>query len=161
MNVVQQLDNEFTNESFGMAKAMGLPELHAKLVGILYISLEPIALEDLAIKSGYSLSTVSTAMKFLINIPGVKKTRKPGDKKIYFQVEHDTALFMKEMLKSLRERKFKQAKEFMPKLIKKYEPYAKDNKILKAKLQIIKKSYEQTVKVDQIFKKTIEELNKI
>jgi len=161
MNVVHQLENDFIKHSFDMGKAMGMPELHAKLAGLLFLSSEPIALEDLAEKTGYSLSSVSTALKFLENIHRAKKTRKPGSKKIYYHMDPDVANFMKEMFKKVREGKIKPAREFMPALIKKYEKQAKTNKELKEKLGIVKNSYKQMVKVDEIMKKMIGELNKL
>jgi DNA-binding transcriptional regulator GbsR (MarR family) len=161
MNVAQQLEKHFMEHSFGMAKAMGLPDLHAKLAGILFLSIEPICLDELAKKSGYSLSGVSTAMNFLENIGRVKKFRKPGSRKIYYETEHDFAKFTCEMFKKAREGKIKPAKEFLPELIKKYEERAKTHKELKAKLDIMKNSYKQMIKVDEIMKKAIEEMSKL
>ena len=161
MNVVQQLEQDFIKHSFDMGKAMGLPELHAKLAGILFLSTEPVALEELAKKTRYSLSSVSTAMKFLENMHQAKKTRIPGSKKVYYYMETDVAVFMKSLFKKIREGKIKPAKEYMPNLIKKYESKAKNNDALKEKLGIIENSYKQMVKVDKIIKKLIEELDKI
>ncbi len=161
VDVVRQLEKEFMENSFGMSKAMGMPELHARLAGVLFLQNEPIPLEELAKKAGYSLSSTSTAMRFLENIGRVQRIRKPGSKKVYYKMEHDIAMFMKQMFRKVREKKIVPTKEFIPKMIKKYEKQSKNNKELKEKLDIIKKSYDQMLKVDKIMKKIMDELEKI
>jgi DNA-binding transcriptional regulator GbsR (MarR family) len=55
----------------------------------LYIETEPISMEDLAKETGYSLASVSNSMKMMAGISSLKKTRKPGSKKVFLFLEKD------------------------------------------------------------------------
>jgi len=81
----------------------GLDELPSKLVAILYISPEPVSLESLAEETKYSLSAVSTAMKFMTQLGMVKTTKKPKSRKIYYYFEKDLITFTLELAKKKRD----------------------------------------------------------
>ena len=159
MNPLKELEKDFTEYSFGMSRALGMPDLHANLLSILFLEPEPVSIEELSKRTGYSLSAVSTAMNFLQNINQVKKTRKA--RKIYYTTEKDGKKVIRDMLKKVREAKFKPASEHIPKIIEKYEKIAKKNKELDDRLEIIKRYHEQMLKVDKILEKALDEMKEI
>lgn len=66
------------------ARRFGLSELYGYIYGVLFFEDEPLSLGEIAERTGYSLSHVSTALKLLENIGLVKRIKKPGDKKAYY-----------------------------------------------------------------------------
>ncbi|WP_048147928.1 GbsR/MarR family transcriptional regulator [Palaeococcus ferrophilus] len=66
------------------ARRFGLNELYGYIYGVLFFEDEPMSLGEIADKTSYSLSHVSTALKLLENIGLVKRVKKPGDKRAYF-----------------------------------------------------------------------------
>ncbi len=66
------------------ARKFGLNELYGYIYGVLFFEDEPLSLGEIAERTGYSHSHVSTALKLLESIGLVKRVKKPGDKKAYF-----------------------------------------------------------------------------
>ncbi len=137
----------------------GLDELPSKLVAILYISPEPVSLESLAEETKYSLSAVSTAMKFMTQLGMVKTTKKPKSRKIYYYFEKDLITFTLELAKKKRDLNIRPTLEKLPKILKKY----KKSKMPRAKkeLEIAQTYYTQTKHLETVLTKTIQNLEKI
>ncbi|AIF69965.1 MarR family transcriptional regulator [Palaeococcus pacificus DY20341] len=66
------------------ARRFGLNELYGYIYGVLFFEDEPLSLGEIAERTGYSLSHVSTALKLLESVGLVKRVKKPGDKKAYY-----------------------------------------------------------------------------
>lgn len=66
------------------AGRFGLNELYGYIYGVLFFEDEPMSLGEIADRTGYSLSHVSTALKLLESIGLVRRVKKPGDKRAYF-----------------------------------------------------------------------------
>ncbi|WP_461865953.1 GbsR/MarR family transcriptional regulator [Thermococcus sp.] len=66
------------------ARKFGLNELYGYIYGVLFFEDEPLSLGEIAERTSYSHSHVSTALKLLESIGLVKRVKKPGDKKAYF-----------------------------------------------------------------------------
>ena len=92
------LDNEFISMYQDMCMMQGLDRALGSIVGILYIEPEPVAMEDIAKKTGYSLASISNKVKMLEQIGMISKTHKPGTKKIYLSVDKDISKVMEDML---------------------------------------------------------------
>ena len=159
MDPLKELEKDFTEYSFGMSRALGMPDLHANLLSILFLEPEPVSMEELAKRTGYSLSAISTAMSFLQNINQVRKTRKA--RKVYYTTEKDGRKVIRDVLSKVREAKLKPTSEYIPGIIKKYEKIAKKNEEVKIRLEIIKKYHKQMLKVDALLKKALEEMESI
>ena len=65
MNVANRLEKDFAKGNMYFGKMQGLSELNITLISVLFLNEEPVSIEELAKKTGYSLSAVSTAMKTL------------------------------------------------------------------------------------------------
>jgi DNA-binding transcriptional regulator GbsR (MarR family) len=69
----------------GAARRFGFNELYGYIYGVLFLASEPMSLGEIAETTGYSLSHVSTALKFMERIGLVVRIKKPGDKKAYYR----------------------------------------------------------------------------
>jgi len=66
------------------ARKFGLSELYGYIYGLLFFEEEPMSLREIAERTGYSISHVSSALKFLESIELVTRIKKPGDRKAYY-----------------------------------------------------------------------------
>ncbi|MFQ5891334.1 MAG: GbsR/MarR family transcriptional regulator [Candidatus Methanofastidiosia archaeon] len=80
------------------ARFYGVNEIYAKLYGILFFE-EELSLSELALKSGYALSTVSTCIKSLERWKIVKRRKIPKDRKVYYFAEKDFFEMTKNLMK--------------------------------------------------------------
>ncbi|WP_258083512.1 GbsR/MarR family transcriptional regulator [Thermococcus thermotolerans] len=69
----------------GAARRFGFNELYGYIYGVLFLAREPMSLGEIAEATGYSLSHVSTALKFMERIGLVVRIKKPGDKRAYYK----------------------------------------------------------------------------
>jgi DNA-binding transcriptional regulator GbsR (MarR family) len=86
-----------------LQRIKGLDELTSKLIGNLFAEPREISLDGLSKRTGYSLSAVSTCMKFLERTGLVRRIRKPGSKKVYFFMEKDLLSGFTQQLMKVRE----------------------------------------------------------
>lgn len=70
----------------GAARRFGLNELYGYIYGVLFLAKDPLSLGEVAEATGYSLSHVSTALKFMERVGLVVRLKKPGDRKVYYTV---------------------------------------------------------------------------
>lgn len=157
---MEEMDREFTEFFSSIWKFYGLGDLPSKMVGILYLEPEEITMEDLAKKTGYSLSSISNTMKLLENIGVIQRIKKPKTKKIFFYMEKDLAKLNKQKLRAAQDNVIKPIKEFMPPLIKKYRHKVKDAESRK-KLRIMENYHKQILDWEGILQHMMEELDKL
>lgn len=100
------------------ARRFGLNELYGYIYGVLFFEDEPLSLGEIARKTGYSLSHVSTALKLLENIGLVKRIKKPGDKKAYYTAIKNIREWRKEAYYRKIEEDIKQTRENLLKALK-------------------------------------------
>jgi len=93
------------------ARRFGLNELYGYIYGVLFFEDEPLSLGEIAKRTGYSLSHVSTALKLLENIGLVKRIKKPGDKKAYYTAIKNIREWRKEAYYRKIEEDVKQTRE--------------------------------------------------
>jgi len=79
-------------------RGRGLDELTSEIIGILFIEPKEVSLDELAKRTGYSLSAVSTSMKLLVSSGLMKRKGKPKSKKLYFYMEKDMFVSWKQMI---------------------------------------------------------------
>src|SRR3990172_5525951 len=70
-----------------IATAIGYSEIHGGVVGALLVSNGRLSLNELAKKTGYSLSTVSLSLDLLEFLGMIKKTKEDGDRKLYIELQ--------------------------------------------------------------------------
>ena len=130
------------------SKANGLDDLPSKAMGILYVEQNEVSLEELAERTGYSLSAVSTSMKFLENIGLIKKMKKPKSRKVYFYMEKD---MVKTTIKLMRQKLEKVVKPSLEKIPKIIEHYKKENsQKSKEELKNLENYYKQVKQAEKL-----------
>ncbi len=150
---------EFINIVAENSKVDGLDDLSAKILGILYVEPKEVALEELAKRTGYSLSSVSTAMKFMERAYIVKRIKKPRSRKIYFYMEKDMFSMLIQIMKRKYDKVILPTKERFPQIIEKYK---KDkSKYSKKEMKIVESYYKQVVASEKMLGKMINMLEGI
>jgi DNA-binding transcriptional regulator GbsR (MarR family) len=70
-----------------IATAIGYSEIHGRVIAALLVSNKKLSLNELAKKTGYSLSTVSLSLDLLEFLGMIKKMKKAGDRKLYVELQ--------------------------------------------------------------------------
>ncbi len=91
VNVSRKIYSTFA----GVASSLGLSEVHGTVIGALLVANRPLALQDIAKKTGYSLSSVSISIDLLEILGIVRKHRNLGDRKVYVNLEGDLLASLK------------------------------------------------------------------
>jgi DNA-binding transcriptional regulator GbsR (MarR family) len=152
---MEELKKEVIEHFVQASRGQGITDdAIAKIMGHLYIEPEEVALEDLSKETGYSLSTISNKIKFLEISGMVKKSRKPGTKKVYAYMDKDFLGHSERILKLKRKAVFGLAKKNVPELIKKFKDKAKTDK-QKERLKILKNYMHQVEILDKSFEKML------
>ncbi|MFW6013954.1 MAG: GbsR/MarR family transcriptional regulator [Candidatus Nanoarchaeia archaeon] len=146
---MKQLDKELLEFTEQVFRNLGLDALSSKLIGILYPEPKEMSIEMLAKKTGYSLASVSTKMKFLENVEFVRKVKKPGSKKVYYYMEKDALKMLDTKFEKVLHAEVDPVKEHVPKLISKYKDKKLDEKS-KKKLEIMKNYHKQMLQLEKI-----------
>ena len=146
--------NEFIELIAENSKVNGLDELSSKIIGILFIEPEEVALDELANRTGYSLSAVSTALKFIERAGIVKRTKKPKSRKVYFYMGKDMLAISLQIMKREYEKIILPSKQKLPRIIEKYKQ--ESTKESGEELGIIENYYKEILFFEQILKEFIE-----
>ena len=148
---MEELDNQIANLYQEMGRGQGINDsLMIRLFSRLYMEPDPIAMEDLAKETGYSLASISNKINMLAPVLQIKKIKKPGSKKIFLYMEKDMLGIWKDIMLKKEEYVINRAKEKLPHLIKEYRGKAKSDRD-KKKLKIIEDYYSQILKFECIF----------
>jgi len=150
--------NEFIELISENTKVDGLDELSSKIIGILFAEAEEVALEELAKRTGYSLSAVSTAMKFIERAGIVKRSKKPGSKKVYFFMEKDMLAMNIRLLRRKYEYIVLPSKNKLPGIIESYK--LERSKTSEEELKIVEDYYKQVLYSDQVITDMIKMLER-
>jgi DNA-binding transcriptional regulator GbsR (MarR family) len=148
--------NEFIELIAENSKVNGLDELSSRIIGILFIEPKEIALDELAKRTGYSLSAVSTAMKFIERAGVVKRSKKPKSRKVYYYMEKDILVMFIQLLRRKYENIILPSKYKLPRIIEKYKLEKSENS--EEELRIVKAYYKQVLFSEQLIKDSINTL---
>lgn len=147
-----ELMEDFTNYITEVAKNLGHDDLGAKIYAILYLAEKEVTLDEISEKSGYSLASVSIKIILFEKMGLVKKTKKPGSKRVYCIMERNRIEQIKRKINSLFEIEIDFANKNLPDLISKYKNrdlQKEENK----KLQIALNYLEEIKKIEQLYEK--------
>ncbi|MCK4968176.1 MAG: hypothetical protein KAS12_03905 [Candidatus Aenigmarchaeota archaeon] len=151
--MVQKAKEEFIEHMTECSKIHGLDDITSRIMAILYIEPKELSLEEISIKTKYSLSAISTAMKFMERMEMVKRIKKPHSKKAYFYMEKDTLKMFLDFLKKQQEKITRPTIKKLPTIINTYENDTKTES--KEELKIIKDYQKQIIAYEKIIEKTI------
>ncbi len=156
--MAQSPKEEFIELIAEVNRGKGLDGLTSKIIGILFIEPEEVSMEELAKRTGYSLSAVSTSMKMLAMSGFVKRVEKPRTKKAYFFFEKDMLAFWKQSLVKMS-MNIAKLKSRMPGII---ERFRQDHyKSMKGELRIAEKYYRQLCSFEGLVEKLISDVDRM
>ncbi|NJD98663.1 MarR family transcriptional regulator [Thermococcus sp. LS1] len=140
------------------ARRFGLNELYGYIYGVLFFEEEPMSLREIAEKTGYSLSHVSTALKLLENIGLVKRIKKPGDKKAYFKAIKNIREWRREAYYRKIEEDVRQTRENLLRALKEIEgDESEEAQRIKERIEFALERNAITEKIVNIFLKNDED----
>jgi len=158
MNIhnISNLEKDYIELAIGIGNNMGIDTLSSNIIAILQISDKPISMEEIAKKTGYSLTSVFNKLKnFELFRHQIKKIKEPGSKKALFYIEKNMPQTVKNTMLNIYQKKILPAKTELPKIIKKYENHKLSEKDKKIILEI--KNYNKQVNLlEKKVKKIIE-----
>jgi len=157
---MDEIDKDFIEMYQGFGTAMGLDNLFITLFAKLYIEPEELAMDELAKETGYSLASVSNKVKMLETMGIVKRTRKPGSKKIFLYAEKDFLKMTKNHIVKKEENCINLVKAKLPDIIKKYKNKVKTERA-KGKLRILENYYNQILKFESLIANIRKEIEKL
>jgi DNA-binding transcriptional regulator GbsR (MarR family) len=91
----KMLEQDILSTFSELASTLGYSPIHGKIIGALLLEGEPLSLQELARKTGYSTSMISLSLDLLEVLSVIKKFRKPGDRQLYVQLEGDLLEILK------------------------------------------------------------------
>ena len=139
-----------------MGNPYGLSDLITKVMAVLYMQIEDIPMEMLAEKTGYSLASISTALKRLENLGIIQRKRKPGSKKVFVYMEKNLARLNIQKLRTALEHYIRPARAKMPEIIEKHK--GKNNK---DQLQLLEAYSRQLEIFEQVMEKWKQDLEDV
>ncbi|MCD6477389.1 MAG: winged helix-turn-helix transcriptional regulator [Candidatus Aenigmarchaeota archaeon] len=145
----------FENLIYEINKSKGLDELTSKLISILFVEPREISLEELAERTGYSLSAVSMSMKMFTNSGLIKKLKKPKSRKVYFYMEKNIIPYVIENMKKTL-KNIEISKKEMPEIIKNYKKTG-----MKEELEIAKDYYKRISVAEKIIRDVLNSLENL
>jgi len=81
-----------------ICRLTGQPPSLGEIYGLLFISAQPLALDDLIERLGISKASASQGLKFLRNVGAVKMVYLPGDRRILYEAVAELRNLAKRML---------------------------------------------------------------
>ena len=155
---MDQIQQDFINFYTNTAINFIPDKLAVHLISILFLEIEEISLEELAQKSGFSLASISNKARMLEQMGFLKRTCKPGTKKVYVFIEKDLFKIMREHLLKKQEIMIHQMKQGLPFIIEKHEHKSLTEKERK-ELKIVKDYLKQISALDLIIKDLYKKLD--
>ncbi len=89
MNEIREIERKIFNTFSELARSMGFSPIHGTIIGSLIVGGGSLSLQDMARKTGYSVSMISLSMDLLEILGIVKKVKKPRDRKLYIELDGD------------------------------------------------------------------------
>jgi DNA-binding transcriptional regulator GbsR (MarR family) len=124
----------------------------------IFLSTKPIGMQEISKKTGYSISTVCNTLEIIERTMDIRKFKKPGSKKIYYECIHDLVLAHRKKMESAR-----QEAKAMIQILTEAEDLLKEDKspeaiIKRANINRLRHSYEKFHEMCHKFEDMIESI---
>lgn len=97
---------------------IGVKPVVARIYALLFAEPDDLSLEELAERTGYSLSSVSSVVKLLEQFKKVQRIKKPGSKKVYVRCNSDLLGMMHDQFLSSVEQLVRPMTENLPFIVR-------------------------------------------
>ncbi len=148
----QDIRRHIINACIQWARIKGYSDSIGVLRGLAILAEEPISLDELVLKTGYSKSTVSLNMKLLENLGLVKRIVIPGDKRHLYTPIIDLDIVMTNMLDAVN-REIQLFCEALDRTEKDLKADGAEAGYLLERVAILREFFEQGKKTIDIFRK--------
>lgn len=95
---IQEIEKKIFNTFAEVAKSIGFSPIHGNIIASLLVGGSSLSLQDIAKKTGYSISMVSLSLDLLEILGIIRKVKKPTDRKLYIELEGDLLESLKKIL---------------------------------------------------------------
>lgn len=95
---IREIERKICNTFSDLAQSIGFSPIHGSIIGALVVGGGKLSLQDIAKKTGYSVSMVSLSMDLLEVLDMVKRVKKPRDRKLYIELKGDLLDSLKKIL---------------------------------------------------------------
>jgi len=86
---IEDIEKDIYSSFATLASTIGYSEIHGRTIAALMVSGEKLSLQELAKKTGYSISTLSLSLDLLEFFGMIKKIKNAGDRKLYVELHGD------------------------------------------------------------------------
>jgi len=86
---IREIEKKIYDTFSQVAKAMGFSPIHGNIIGSLIVGGGSLSLQDMARKTGYSISMISLSTDLLELLGVVRKIKKHQDRKVYIELNGD------------------------------------------------------------------------
>ena len=86
---IEDIEKDIYSSFASIASTIGYSEIHGRIIAALMVSGKKLSLQDLAKKTGYSISTLSLSLDLLEFFGMIKKLKNAGDRKLYIELHGD------------------------------------------------------------------------
>ena len=84
-----KIKTETIDRIAGLVENWGMVGAPGRIYGALLLSNKPLSMKKISKESGYSASSVCQHMSLLENMGNVRRSKRPGSKKVYFEADLD------------------------------------------------------------------------
>jgi DNA-binding transcriptional regulator GbsR (MarR family) len=88
-NEIREIEKRIFNTFSELARSMGFSPIHGNIIGSLIVGGGSLSLQEIAKRTGYSISMISLSMDLLEILGIVKKVKKLRDRKLYIELNGD------------------------------------------------------------------------
>ena len=83
---IREIEKSILDTFSELAKSIGFSPIHGNIIGSLIIGGGSMSLQEMAKKTGYSISMISLSMDFLEVLGIVRKVKKSRDRRLYIEL---------------------------------------------------------------------------
>ncbi len=109
MDDTRQIKQNFVEGMSGISQFWGFPKGVGVLFGILYLSPNPLSLDELVEQSGLSKGAISTNVRMLSRLGLIHPVHRLSDRKDYYEAETDFYKAIRAILKERQSNEFDRA----------------------------------------------------
>ena len=147
-------------ESIG--SSYGFDPLSTKIFALLYMEPGELTLQQLAERTGYSLSMVSTRMKPLESFGWVERVKRKGSRKVHFHMAKDMKTIVISNMTTALEKQVRPVKRQIPVLLERHKGLKdKDNPRVKDQFRMARKLRSRMVELESLLKEYIRKVQEL
>jgi DNA-binding transcriptional regulator GbsR (MarR family) len=118
---IPQIKQGFVEGLSGISQFWGMPKGMGAIFAVLYISPNPLSLDEIVEQTGLTKGSISTSVRSLSRMGLIRPVTRLGDRKDYYEAETDFYRSIRAILKERQNNEFAQAVESVRQTLEKLE----------------------------------------